>query len=57
MYIERVKTKKKIILSLEFVTNLWVELTLENRLARRGYPRGYKHMIKFILNVCETLES
>ena len=54
MYIKRVKTKK-IILSLEFVTNSWVELTFENQLVREWRPRAYKHMIKLILNLYETL--
>ena len=38
-------------------TNLWVELTLENQLARRRCLIAYKRMFKFILNPCETLES
>jgi len=39
------------------VTNSWVELTLENWLARGGCPKAYKHMVKLILNPCGTLES
>ena len=39
------------------VANPWVELTLENLLARGGYLRAYKHMVKLILNPCGTLES
>ena len=39
------------------VANPWVELTLENLLARGGYLRAYKHMVKLILNPCRTLES
>jgi len=27
----------------------------ENRHARRGYPKAYKHMVKLIFNPCETL--
>ena len=38
------------------VTNPWVELTLENRLGRRGCLRAYKHMVKLILNPCRTLK-
>ena len=39
------------------VTNLWVKLTLENRLARRGCLRAYKHIVKLIFNPYETLAS
>jgi len=39
------------------VTNPWVELTLENRLARGSCLRSYKHIIKLILNLCGTLRS
>ena len=39
------------------VTNSWVELTIENQLAMAGCPRVYKHMVKLILNPCETLGS
>ena len=39
------------------VRNPWIELTLENKLARRGCPRAYKHKIKLILNPCGTLGS
>ena len=39
------------------VTNSWVELTIENQLAMVGCPRVYKHMVKLILNPCETLGS
>ena len=39
------------------VANPWVELTLENRLARGGCPRTYKHMIKLTFNQCGTLGS
>ena len=38
-----------------FVTNLCIELTLENWLVRRGCPKAYKHMVKLILNSCVTL--
>ena len=31
------------------------ELILENRLARNGYPRTYKHIVKLTLNPYETL--
>ena len=34
-----------------------VELTLETRLVRGGYPKAYKHMVKLILNSCGTLGS
>ena len=37
------------------VTSPGIELTLENRLARGGCPRAYKHMVKLILNLCEIL--
>ena len=39
------------------VINPWVELALENRLAREGCPRAYKHMVKLILNPFGTLGS
>ena len=39
------------------VTNPWVKLTLENRLAKGGYPRAYKHIVKLIFNPCGTLGS
>ena len=39
------------------VKNLWVELTLENWLARGGCPRAYKHMVKIIFNPRRTLGS
>ena len=39
------------------VINPWVELALENRLARGGCPRAYKHMVKLILNPFGTLGS
>ena len=39
------------------VKNPWVELTLENRLARGGCPRAYKCMVKLTLNPCGTLRS
>ena len=28
------------------VTNPWVELTLENWIAKKGCPKAYKHMVK-----------
>ena len=40
-----------------YVTNTWVELTIENRLVRGGCPKAYKHMVKLILNPCGTLGS
>ena len=39
------------------VRNQWVELTLENRLARGGCLRAYKYMVKLALNPCGTLGS
>ena len=39
------------------VTNLWVELNLENRLARGRRLRAYKHMVKLTLNQYGTLGS
>ena len=39
------------------VTNSWVELTLENQLARGECPIAYKHMVMFTLNLCRTLGS
>lgn len=39
------------------VRNPWVELTLENRLARGGYTRVYKYIIKLRLNSFGTLGS
>ena len=39
----------------EFVTKPCVELTLEDRLARGGCPRAYKHMVRLILNLYGTL--
>jgi len=39
------------------VTNLWVKLTLKNRLAKGECPRAYKHIIKLIFNPCGTLGS
>jgi len=39
------------------VKNSWVELTLENQLAKGGCPRAYKHKVKLILNPCGTLRS
>ena len=39
------------------VTNSWVELILENQLARGWYPRSYKHMTKLTFNPCVTLGS
>ena len=43
---------------LNSIRNSWVKLsTLENRLAREGYPRAYIHIFKFILKQCGTLGS
>ena len=33
-----------------YVTNSWVELTIENLLARGGCPKVYEHMVKLTLN-------
>ena len=37
------------------VTNPWVVLILENRLAREWCSRAYKHIVKLTLNQCGTL--
>ena len=39
------------------VANSWVELNLENRLARGRCLRAYKHMVKLTLNQYGTLGS
>ena len=39
------------------VSNPWVELTIENRLAKRGYPRVYKHMVNLTPNPYGILGS
>ena len=38
-----------------FDTNSWVELILENQLARRGCPRFYIYIVKLTLDSCGTL--
>ena len=40
-----------------YVRNPRVELIFENRFAREGCPRAYKHMVKLIFNPFETLGS
>ena len=40
---------------LDSATNPWVELTLENWLAREGCPRAYKNMVKLTLNQSGTI--
>lgn len=38
-------------------TNPWIELTLENWLARKGSPRAYILMVKLVLKPHGTLGS
>ena len=39
------------------VRNSWLELILENQLARGGCLRAYKHIVELILNPYGTLGS
>lgn len=54
---ELVLFDSKIIYLWQNVTNSQVELPLKNRHAKRGCPKNYNHIVKFILNLYGTLRS
>jgi len=37
------------------IRNIWVELILEDKIARERCPRVHKHTVKLILDPCGTL--